>query len=554
MTRLALPLLAVLSVASGALSGEPEKVLSEFRALWPAHLEQHFRKNRQYDHIEMIANAKNIGPNQYRCAYNWWNWIKTSKGKKTGIGYRYNQVLTLQALRSEVARMKQLKEPTGKKREGVEERKTLQPKRVKETKRRGDEEPCETNVDLELTFPAGKSPKVFTSGWLFGARCIKNPGNQDLSEQVRWSGTGRFTPQVGKRSRPSLKRVGPNRIRLEIKVDGKKYAREFAVVAVSPARYARVGDTVMCWGILGTSITESSGSITTGSPIVRINGLPAARLGDKGAYTSGVFTIKSGDPEVLIDGKPAARIGDKVEGTGGDGEIISGGPGDNALGKKIAVKGSGTVRSDQYEDVVVVVQDKLTGKSLAGALISGGKGRPLRAVGKTDATGRLAIREVLVGRYKLAASKQGYAGIETSFTVTDLPPNRYHVITFSLVPDKQQGTDPQARQPQPPAPDRGQSGNGEADREARIVAEYRTVYSAYLNAIYPNERVEIIEACTKDGSGRYVSVYKVYKTIRTGQRAGEEVLSVSHRTRNPMTVSELERQLTEMKRYLKKLR
>ena len=34
-------------------------------------------------------------------------------------------------------------------------------------------------VNLELTYPVGPSPKVFDSGWVFGARCIVNAGTRE---------------------------------------------------------------------------------------------------------------------------------------------------------------------------------------------------------------------------------------------------------------------------------------------------------------------------------------------------------------------------------------
>jgi len=38
-------------------------------------------------------------------------------------------------------------------------------------------------VALRLTYPAGQSPNVFTTGWEFGASCISN--GQDISDTVK---------------------------------------------------------------------------------------------------------------------------------------------------------------------------------------------------------------------------------------------------------------------------------------------------------------------------------------------------------------------------------
>ncbi|MBI5706957.1 MAG: PAAR domain-containing protein [Armatimonadetes bacterium] len=69
------------------------------------------------------------------------------------------------------------------------------------------------------------------------------------------------------------------------------------------------------------------GPVTSGSPTVRINGQPAARVGDVGTHTAccgpNTFRIEEGDSQVLIDGKPAARIGDKTKHCGGAGKLVA---------------------------------------------------------------------------------------------------------------------------------------------------------------------------------------------------------------------------------------
>jgi len=50
----------------------------------------------------MKANAQKIGPDKYLCAYDWVGWIKTSKGKKEGVGAKHSQTVSLAALKSDV--------------------------------------------------------------------------------------------------------------------------------------------------------------------------------------------------------------------------------------------------------------------------------------------------------------------------------------------------------------------------------------------------------------------------------------------------------------------
>ena len=186
-------------------------------------------------------------------------------------------------------------------------------------------------VILELTYPAGKSPKVFSSGWIFGARCLINPGTkdqQDISNQVRWSGDAVFSPVVGDLSRPAFNKAGENVIVLEAVVGGKTVHQQYTISAVSPLRYAGVNDKAYCPSDAhGCPACPHpvSGPITTGSPDVLLNGLPAARVGDTGVHASccgpNTFKIVEGDPEVLINGKPAARFGDKTQHCGGIGKI-----------------------------------------------------------------------------------------------------------------------------------------------------------------------------------------------------------------------------------------
>jgi len=184
-------------------------------------------------------------------------------------------------------------------------------------------------IVLDLVYPAGRSPAVFTRGWLFGASCTV--GGVDMSGKVQWSGSGVFSPQVGERSRPAFLRPGPNRIVLTIDLGGgAKAARTFEVTAVSPDKYACAGDRAVCpadFHGCPSCPHNVAGPIETGSPTVTVRDKPAARVGDKGRHAAccgpGTFEIVQGDPQVLIDGKPAARLGDKTRHCGGAGTIAA---------------------------------------------------------------------------------------------------------------------------------------------------------------------------------------------------------------------------------------
>lgn len=186
-----------------------------------------------------------------------------------------------------------------------------------------------SEVVLELTHPAGVSPKVFTEGWVFGAR-LKVKG-KDYSEKVHWRGTGTFKPDTGATSRPVFNAPGTNTITLFVKVDGEEFSKSYQVVAVSPLNYAAFGDRAFCQADIHASPCPVCphpviGPISVGGDTVQVRGRPAARKGDPGRHAAccgpNTFTILEGDPEVLIDGKPAARFGDKTKHCGGIGKLV----------------------------------------------------------------------------------------------------------------------------------------------------------------------------------------------------------------------------------------
>jgi uncharacterized Zn-binding protein involved in type VI secretion len=182
-------------------------------------------------------------------------------------------------------------------------------------------------VTLLLTHPVGRSPKVFTTGWVFGARCSYE-GN-DYSDAVKWSGSGSFLPADGSMSRPSFSGEGTNQIVLSVIIDNKSYSKTFSVDAISPAKYACVGMHVYCAADAHGCIACAhpvDGVITTGSPNVFVNGKPAARVGDVGVHAAccgaNTFKIISGDSQVLINGRPAAWTGlSQTQHCGGMGTI-----------------------------------------------------------------------------------------------------------------------------------------------------------------------------------------------------------------------------------------
>lgn len=209
-----------------------------------------------------------------------------------------------------------------------------------------DEDEKRRVVSLELTYPAGQSPFVFQYGWIFGARCIvEGPdGQQDFSDQVRWGGSAKFTPPVGRTSRPAFicpegdplshDQRSNGSINLSVDVDGERTEKQFQVGVISPMGYARVGhkarapsDAHGCPACPHTTV----GPITAGSPTVLIDGIPAARVGDPGVHAaccaSNTYTIVGGDPSVLIDGRAAAKLGSATKHCGGMGVIIEGSTG-----------------------------------------------------------------------------------------------------------------------------------------------------------------------------------------------------------------------------------
>ena len=184
-------------------------------------------------------------------------------------------------------------------------------------------------VSLALTYPAGRSPKVFTSGWVFGARCTVD--GDDISDTVQWSGTASFSSETGVITHPVFNSEGSNTIILTVNYKSKNYRKSFIVNAVSTTGFAAVGDKAKCpadaHGCPACPHT-TVGPIISGSHNVLINGRPAARVGDTGVHAAccgpNTFTISGSSSDVLIDGRRAAKIGDPTTHCGGAGHIING--------------------------------------------------------------------------------------------------------------------------------------------------------------------------------------------------------------------------------------
>jgi uncharacterized Zn-binding protein involved in type VI secretion len=183
-----------------------------------------------------------------------------------------------------------------------------------------------------LTFPLGKSPKIFNTGWILGASfTIKDAkGNAiDLSDKVKWSGGASYTPSTGKEVRPFFSAIGKNKIILTVEYENKLYKAEYFAEVVNALDYARVGSISSCPADAHGCHAcphHVQGPVITGSTRVLIAGKPAACVGDKGTHAAccgpNTFSITEGDPNILIEGKPVAKIGSATKHCGGIGKIV----------------------------------------------------------------------------------------------------------------------------------------------------------------------------------------------------------------------------------------
>jgi uncharacterized Zn-binding protein involved in type VI secretion len=174
-------------------------------------------------------------------------------------------------------------------------------------------------------------------GWVFGASCkvLKDGVYTDLSENVKWSGTATFNPEVGHVSKPIFNGTGPNTIKLSCDVDGKTVTKTYTVSAVSTAKYARVGDKAQvpaCAHGCPACPHPAIGPAISGSPNVFIDDKPALRVGDPGVHAAccdgNCWEASYGDGSVIINGRRAVKIGDATTHCGGVGRIVEGSSGD----------------------------------------------------------------------------------------------------------------------------------------------------------------------------------------------------------------------------------
>lgn len=213
---------------------------------------------------------------------------------------------------------------------------------------------AEPDTELEILYPAGKSPQIFVTGWPFGVRCIEHKGTKDekdISKDAKWSGTGTFEPPVGDQVVSHFSAVGWNKMTVTCG-DAK---RTLALLTASTTGYARLGDRAKapadahgCPACAHTVV----GPIVSGSPNVYIDDRPAARVGDRGVHAAccnqNTFVILTGNPSILINGRPAAMLspdresGSRTQHCGGQGSVIEGSPGSGAPRGDPGLEGSGT--------------------------------------------------------------------------------------------------------------------------------------------------------------------------------------------------------------------
>ncbi len=245
-------------------------------------------------------------------------------------------------------------------------------------------------VTIALTYPVGRSEKVFRTGWVFGAQCVYHrgkPDEQDISKEVEWTGSGTFEPGTGDRSRPTFGGTGANKIKLKC----REVTKEYPVEVTSRTTFVGVLD-------LGTAPADAHGCpgcphpvvgpIISGSPDVLIDGSPAARVGDMGVHAAccgpNLFTIAAGDEEVLINGRRAAYAGSRTNHCGGVGWLVKGRIADNAgrasKGKATDGGGAAPVVDGTVPDAAGAVTVTTGSKEKKALQFGGGGGKTQPAV------------------------------------------------------------------------------------------------------------------------------------------------------------------------------
>jgi uncharacterized Zn-binding protein involved in type VI secretion len=182
-----------------------------------------------------------------------------------------------------------------------------------------------------LRSPFEGSPKILTKGWQMEAHVRVNlpEVSGDFSPSIRWSGSGTFSNETGPLSTPTFSEPGLNIVRLSLRIKDRDYLSTFSFYAKDASRYARLGSMAQCpLDAHGCPACPHSvvGPLIQGSPNYTIDGIPVARVGDKGVHQAccgpNTYSVVAGDPEILINGKQVPRIGDRTRHCGGDGKLI----------------------------------------------------------------------------------------------------------------------------------------------------------------------------------------------------------------------------------------
>jgi uncharacterized Zn-binding protein involved in type VI secretion len=182
--------------------------------------------------------------------------------------------------------------------------------------------PVEPVLKIESYF--GPTTAYLTRDWIFKVTGAPRGGT------LVWSGTGKFQVQLPDTVKATFRAAGSNTISVTCTLDGRTYSASLDLIAKDADKYARVGGKARCHSDAHGCPAcphDVLGPIISGSPTYLLDGLPIARVGDRGTHAAccgpNTFVIATGDNEVLVDGKAAARIGDATTHCGGQGTITS---------------------------------------------------------------------------------------------------------------------------------------------------------------------------------------------------------------------------------------
>lgn len=145
------------------------------------------------------------------------------------------------------------------------------------------------------------------------------------------------------------------------------------------------------------------GPAVTGSSNVKVNGMPALRVGDNGIHAaccaSNTWTAIAGSATVLINGRPAHRVNDRVHHCGGFGTLVQGS--ENVwVGNAVPMT---SLSAEPPARLVVRVQTK-KGTPVKNAVIRL-KG-PSSHRAKTDSLGEATFHDLARGTYRILSKKR----------------------------------------------------------------------------------------------------------------------------------------------------